>query len=77
MRRIFDPIQVNTQKGWPHVLHWGANTLTVKRPIDFWIRQGHWWAEEQRRVYFRLITSAGVVEIYEAGGNWVLAKVSD
>lgn len=77
MRRIFDPVQVEEQKGWPCRVHWGQNTLVVRRPVDFWIRQGRWWAGEERRVYFRLITARGVVEIYRSDDDWVLAKVAD
>jgi hypothetical protein len=63
----------------------------VRDVIKLWVLQTRWWADEERREYFRLATSMGVVDIYyrvetisyEGGaaryenGTWVLARVAD
>ena len=84
MKRILAPIEVETQKGWPTRLTWEGRRLTVERPISYWVRESRWWmGRSEQRVYFRLQTDRGIVEIYrrQAGSDhhaeWVLVRMID
>lgn len=78
MRRVFEPVEVDEKKGWPCRIRWRGTVLRVKRPLDFWKRRGRWWGKEEERIYFRLLTDGGAIEIYRDGSSdWVLTKVLD
>ncbi len=49
----------------------------VRSMIDYWMVQGKWWADEERRVYFRVSTTGGIMDVYRSGARWVLASVED
>jgi len=88
---IHEPIDVQTRGGWPIRYSRGHATVRVRDVIKLWVLQTQWWSNEERREYFRLETTAGVVDIYYriddihyeegticyADGTWVLARVSD
>jgi len=84
MKRRFEPIQVDLTRGWPVALHRNGNTHRVQHLIDYWVVEGRWWAEEERRVYFRVLTTGGTMDIFRRGneahsdaGTWMLSKVLD
>lgn len=68
MKFINIPISVEARKGVPRQIRWSRRTYTVRRLLDFWILQSRWWAREEKRVYFRLETDQGVMEVYR--GKW-------
>jgi hypothetical protein len=41
----------------------------VRRVLDFWILQSRWWGREEKRIYFRLETDGGVMEIYRTDAS--------
>lgn len=71
MKYVNAPISVEARKGIPRRLRWGRRVYDVRRLLDFWILQSRWWGREEKRVYFRLDTDGGVVEVYreERGGK--------
>lgn len=69
MKFINVPISVEARKGVPRRIRWGRRTYTVRRLLDFWILQSHWWAREEKRVYFRIETDQGVMEVYRGEGE--------
>jgi hypothetical protein len=91
MKWIDEPIEVDTCKGWPVRYRRGPSTVHVRDVVKLWVYQTRWWAREERREYFRLATTAGVVDIYRClrdiryvegsiqcrHAAWVLARVAD
>lgn len=71
------PLFVAHRRGRPHLIRDGRRTYRVREILDVWIYQSRWWANEERRVYFRLQTHRNVIEIYRSGDDWRLAKVLD
>jgi hypothetical protein len=39
--------------------------------VDFWILQSRWWGREEKRIYFRLETDGGVVEVYRTDASFM------
>lgn len=61
-------MEVRVKKGWPVWVRYGKKTYRVQRQVDYWIAQGHWWSGEEKRVYFRLYTDRGTIDIYRSTG---------
>lgn len=64
MKFINTPVSVDARKGVPRRIRWDRSVYSVRRLLDFWILQSRWWGREEKRVYFRLETDGGVVEVY-------------
>ncbi|TDI74615.1 MAG: hypothetical protein E2O84_05575 [Bacteroidetes bacterium] len=77
MKRWFQPVEVEVTKGWPVVVNWNGRRHRVQYLVDAWVVQGKWWAEEERRVYFRVHTTGGTLDIFRSGDDWILSKVQD
>jgi hypothetical protein len=81
MRRVEATIGVQTAaSGRPRQVEWGERTLRVKRMVECWVYQTRWWGEGpgERRVYYRLQTECGLVEVYRTNGReWTLSRVAD
>jgi hypothetical protein len=79
MKRIFLPVDIELQDDVPVRVDWDGTTYRVKSLVECWIVETQWWTEagETRRVYYRLYTDRGVLEVFEARTNWVLARIAD
>lgn len=80
MRRINQPVRVLLDEGGPARITFEDQTLVVQELILCWVYQTRWWAPggDERRVYYRLQTNAGVVEVYRKNGrDWVLTRIAD
>ncbi len=77
LKRRFEPVEVEVAKGWPVFVNWNGRKHRVQNMIDVWVVQGKWWADEERRVYFRVATTGGTFDIFRSGDDWVLSKVLD
>ena len=60
----------------------GRRWHRVVRTLETWVIQGAWWQREERRLYARLQTDQGVIEVYcrqvnHAMPMWHLAQVID
>jgi hypothetical protein len=77
MKRRFQPVEVEVTKGWPVLVNWNGHRHRVQHLVDAWVVQGRWWTEEERRVYFRVHTTGGTLDIFRSGDDWVLSKVQD
>lgn len=77
MKRRSDTVSVRTLRGWPADVCLGDRVYRVRDVVDVWVVQGRWWGEEEKRVFFRLRTDQGDVEVYRSGVRWVLSKVMD
>ena len=61
-----DVIDVDLQNGSPRGIRLGKRVYRVRRVLDSWVLQTRWWGREEKRVYFRLDTDRGVIEIYRS-----------
>ena len=79
MKRIEEAVEVEDRKGWPVRIQRGTRIYRVQKLVDVWVVQGHWWLEEEKRVYFRVLTDKGVMDVYrrDINGAWVMAKLAD
>jgi len=46
---------------------------------ECWVVESRWWNASafSRRVYYRLYTDRGVLEVFRSDGRWILARVAD
>lgn len=68
MKSINEAITVDACSGVPRRFRWAGRTYHTRKLLDYWILQTRWWGREERRIYFRLETDRGVVEVYRASG---------
>jgi hypothetical protein len=73
------PIQVQCVDGRPSRLVRGDTTYRVESVIECWVLQSRWWTRDgpERRVYYRVDTDRGVVDIYRSNAQWTLARHLD
>lgn len=77
MKRVDRPVEASIKKGWPVRIKRENKFYATRQVVDFWIVQSRWWATEERRIYFRLWTDRGTIEVYRSGDSWVLSKILD
>lgn len=77
MKIIKAPVEVDVKKGWPVAVHWKKRRMVVRQIADWWVARERWWSREEERVYFRLITDRGTLEVYRCGDRWTLARMFD
>lgn len=71
------PITVVLEGGRPIRVGRGTRTERVLRLVDSWIVRSRWWERDERRTYYRLETTAGVIDVYEHEGKWYLSRILD
>ena len=59
-------IEVDLQNGAPRRIRYDRRTYRVRRVLDFWVVQSRWWGREEHRLYYRLETDRGIIEVYRA-----------
>jgi hypothetical protein len=79
MKRTDTPVDVIVQSARPIRITWNGKHLAVQEIIDFWVYQTRWWRPrgDERRVYYRLRTAEGTVELYRSDDEWVLSRIAD
>ena len=70
-------LQVRERRGRPRIVRRGKRSYRVQKILDVWIYQSRWWSDEERRIYFRLWTNRGVMEIWRSEGEWRMGKMLD
>ncbi len=70
-------IDVIARRGRPRLIRLGERVYHVRELLAVWVYQSRWWSREERRIYFRVRTNRNVLEIWQSGGEWRLAKVLD
>lgn len=68
---------LETRDGRPSRLCLRGRWLPVLEVVDAWVIQGRWWSREERRLYTRLLTPAGTLDLCYREGRWELAGVVD
>ena len=71
------PITVCMAEGRPCALHLKGRRVPVQVIADYWVLEGRWWQGRTRRVYLRLATPAGTLEVYRTADTWHLSRVLD
>jgi hypothetical protein len=77
MKLYLEPIQVEPPKGKPRRLRWRRRVYVVEEVIDFWISQTRWWRDEEKRIYLRLLTDGGTLEVFRSGVDWTMSRIAD
>lgn len=77
MRLYLEPIDVDISARQLRRVHWRRQVFSVREVLERWISQTKWWSSEEKRLYFRLLTSDGILEIYRSGEQWVLSRIMD
>jgi len=77
MKAYPEAVRVELEGGRPCAVHWRRRVYGVREVQDFWIVQGRWWSREERRLYQRLSTDRGGMELYRSGREWRLQRLVD
>ena len=77
MKLYLEPIDVESTQGAPRKFQWRRKVFIVERILDGWISQGRWWRREEKRIYLKLLTDRGIVEVYRIGEKWKLSRLFD
>jgi hypothetical protein len=52
-------------------------SVNIRAVLDKWVARSRWWSNDERRVYARLHTSRGIVEVYRSGQQWFMSRIAD
>jgi hypothetical protein len=77
MKLYLEPVDVETDGGKPRKIRWRRTVFTVEQILDGWIAQGKWWRREEKRIYLRLLTDRGIIEVFRIGERWKLSRLFD
>lgn len=66
MKYLNESITVDARNSVPYRFRWQGRTYRTRKLLDYWILQTRWWGREEKRIYFRLETNHGVMEVYRA-----------
>jgi hypothetical protein len=77
MKLYLEPVAVEHTGGRPHTILWRRKLYRVIEVLDCWVSQGKWWSSEERRVYMRLLTDGGTLELFRRGNEWRLSRLFD
>ncbi len=77
MKLYLEQVDVEEDGGKPKRVRWRKKVFVVERILDGWIAQGKWWRREEKRVYLRLLTDRGVIEVFRIGETWKLSRLFD
>lgn len=79
MKRVEAPItvEVEEESNQPRLIEWEGTRIHVSEMLGAWVLQSRWWGDEERRIYYRLSTSRGVMDVYRSGERWVLSRWID
>ena len=53
------------------------SSLNVREIIDRWVARSRWWATDEKRSYFRLHTTRGIIEVYRCNKRWYVSRIAD
>ena len=77
MKLTQEDIEVVLKNQQPVRFTWRGKTYCVTEVLERWVVDAEWWGRKVSRVYFRLNTTKGVMEIYRQDGSWMLSHVMD
>lgn len=69
------------RRGRPVRVRLGGRRVEVLDLVEVWVIQGRWWAVEEHRLYLRVRTRAGTLDLYRRKGDpkdlWTMERVLD
>jgi hypothetical protein len=78
MRRVFLPVDVQCRNDVPTRVQWNGRDYRVESLVECWVVETRWWTDtERRRVYYRLYTQQGILDVFRSDTQWVLARIAD
>lgn len=77
MKIYLEHIDVQPASGRPRRIQWRKQRYNVEEVIDFWISQTKWWSVEEKRIYLRLATDRGMMEVFRQDASWILSRLAD
>jgi hypothetical protein len=77
MRRYREPILVHAKNNRPLSLSWRNRHIKVDTVQDRWIARSRWWSRDETRLYLRLHTGHGIMEIYRSEASWFISRIAD
>lgn len=77
MKLITEPIDVSHHSQQPKAFCWRGQLFEVERVLENWTARGTWWGKDDRRDYYLLMTTNGVMEIYCGRDGWMLSRIFD
>ena len=85
MKLLMEPIDVATGKPStssappvsPTAFCWRGRLYEVETVLEEWSARGDWWGKEERRTYYLLMTTNGVLEIFRGREGWMLSRIYD
>jgi hypothetical protein len=45
--------------------------------LDKWVARSRWWSNDEKRLYLRLHTARGIIEVYKTDRQWYVSRVAD
>jgi hypothetical protein len=72
-----EPVKVEMLGRAPHRVFWRGSVFNIEKLVDVWVSHRTWWGNEERRVYMRLLTDRGTIDIYRSGEFWMLSRMVD
>jgi len=77
MRRYREQIYMHAVQNRPVSFSWRNRHVRVEGILDRWIARSRWWSDDETRVYLRLHTNRGAMEVYHSGVSWFISRVAD
>lgn len=77
MRQYREPIRVYADRSRPVCLAWRNRRVHVDAVLDRWVARSRWWSNDETRLYLRLHTDRGIMEVYRRGASWFMSRVAD
>jgi hypothetical protein len=77
-------VEVELRAGRPVRVRLRGRWQPVLAVVEAWVSEGRWWGREERRLYLRLHTAAGTLDLCRLGATardgveaWGLERVLD
>ena len=77
MHLVMKEIDVVEKDKTPTAFCWKGHLYEVEQVLETWSAREQWWGNADRREYYLLITTNGVVEIFHGRAGWMLSRVYD
>jgi len=77
MKLMMEPIDVSATAATPTAFCWQGRLFEVENVLETWSARGEWWGREDKREYYMLMTTSGVMEIFRGREGWMLSRIYD
>jgi len=77
MKHYREPVYVHSLRNRPLSLSWRNRHVHIEAVLDRWVARSRWWGHDETRLYMRLHTNRGTMEVYRSGVSWFLSRIAD